>query len=426
MESEAKDVIVEPVPGKRLSLTEQLAEFSEFVAGLVAPKLASHWRERLAARWEAEQATFADKTDNTKKLYGSKFRKAAKDAVEGHIDFAGGRTGDDLVTPEQKEQAALTRAILDMPEKRREMVLEALPLLLATPKDILDRVYTGYREKVAKRHSTLAVVGDWEKLAVTFRMMLRSDDPNEKALGIIGCTGRRFREVLQTGTFGLVREGVGAYRVTQRFALTFHGQLKTRGAKGTQHEQTYSIPVLAPAKEVLAAINSLRSSPQGKEWAGLSPRTLNSRVNQSMNRYLAVHPKIVGLWPSEHDLTIKSLRNFYAEVAYLKFAPATISKSAYFGKVLGHSEHDIETSQSYMTLALSGHEDAARAAFETTAEALAIYKSERKLAGLPVKAVTLDDDDDDDDEGEDRADPAPEAATVAADALEDDEVIEAD
>lgn len=370
--------------GRVLPLSERLDDFAAFVAGLVAPKLVSHWRDRLATRWAEEQASFTGKADSTIKLYGSKYRKAAKDAVEGYIDFAGGRSGD-------PSKAALMQAVIDMPDDRRAHVLAALPDLLASPKEILDRVHADYKKKVAARHRALAVVDEWEKLATTLRMMLRSTDPYEKTIGIAGCTGRRFREVLQTGVFGPVREDAGNARVTQRYALSFSGQLKTRGAPGTRHDETYIIPTIAPAKEVLAAINTLRQSPEGKEWAALSPETLNSRVNQALNKRLQTDRKIVGMWPPGIDLTVKSLRDFYAEVTYVAMGKVSESKGAFIARVLGHSAEDIETSLSYQKLALRGHDEAAMAALREMQAAAEAQRSARRAAGLPV-ADAVDED----------------------------------
>lgn len=392
--------------GPRLSLTDQLNEFGFFVAELVAPKLASRWRERVTRRWGEEQATFEHKAATTKKLYGSKFRRMARDAVEGQIDF----TSDAFKSfGEADQRTALMKAIRAMPDKRRAHVIELLPTLLPTPEATLKEIKRTYNKKVVERHHNLAVVEDWQKLAVALRMMLRSNDPYEKALGIIGCTGRRFREVLQSGVFGPVRGFAGKVRVTQRFALTFSGQLKTREAEGSRFGETYVIPTIAPANEVLAAINALRQSAEGREWMSLSPTTLNSRVGQAMRHRLATHSRIVGLWPPGVDLVIKGLRDFYAEVAYVSFAPANISKNAYFARILGHGEDDLRTGLSYQKMALSGHEDTARAEWERTMDAVEAQENERRAAGLPVADDVGEDDDDDDipgqpDESSDLAD----------------------
>lgn len=366
------------------SLSERTAEFGMFVAQLVAPKLASHWRDRLKARWADEQQGFADKKPSTQKLYGSKFRSAAKEAVSGAIDFAEGLSADDLATDEGKSRAALTQAIRDMPDERRTLVLDSFRELLASDPYLLADLKRDYRERVAAKHHKLTVVEHWQDLILTFQRMLHSKDPEKMALGILGVTGRRFEEIMSTARFGTVRVKTGTGSVVPRYALTFKGQLKTRGADGTRHNVSYSIPTLAPARDILAARDSMFATEEGRKWQGMSKAQLNSAVNPKINMALRSSEPIIRFWPPDTELRVKDLRALYAEVAYKQFAPSSISKSAFFAQVLGHAANDLTTSLSYMIFALPGDEDRARLERMTTLADRDRQVAERKAAGLPV------------------------------------------
>ena len=309
---------------RRFALKEETDEFAAKVMALVAPRYASRWRDRVERLWiDVQERGFAERTDATKKLYMSRFRKAVREAL----------------------------AEAEPDEARRARVEEALMEVIRIDPQILNRLHEAYQAKVMAANADLILVPEWEWLVKTFRLMLTDEDAELRAIALMALTGRRFEEVLRAGDFAPSLDKTERGHVRHRWLLDFTGQLKTRSGKGEGHDDTFRIPVLAPAFDVLRAFRRLRASPQGREWASASKRQLSTTFNPEFNRKLQGSPA-ARFWPKGASLTLKELRALYAEIAYVNFAPRT-TRAPYYARILGHSEDDLTTALSYMRYSLS-------------------------------------------------------------------------
>lgn len=312
-------------PVGKFALSEHLESFPERVVELTIPRKAKDWRRKLSRDWDELCAQFADKTMGTRKLYMTRFRKAAVDAVmeaekdEGRAQALAGEVRDIL--------------------KMDEAVIEA--------------VAEEGRQRLRQYTTSLARVTEWEAILEEFQLLLHHPEPRFVAIGLMGVTGRRFAEILHSGEVCPVYRTLPAGgKVVQRYEVGFSGQLKTRGAPGTLHGQTYVIPVNADAKTVINAFERLRNSEEGQAWAAMDSRSLNVSVNKILNRALQSRSEISRHWPKEVQLSLKMLRPFYAEVAFHFHAPETTTKAAFFSRILGHSADDYHSALSYMRFVL--------------------------------------------------------------------------
>lgn len=308
----------------RFQLQEETEAFASKVMELVVPKYGNHWRDRVGKLWaDVQKRGFESKTDATKKLYMSKFRKAVREEL----------------------------AVAEKDETRRAKVDADLMEILRIDPAILTKLHEDYQGRVKAGNANLTVMAEWEWLVKTFRMMLKSDDMIGRALAIMALTGRRFEEVLQAGQFTAAIDRKGSGTVKHRYLVDFSGQLKTKGGSGTMAGKTYRIPTLAPADEIIAALKSMRASGQGQIWLNAPKRQLNTNFNPEFNRYLLNCPASK-YWAKDAPLTMKELRALYAEIAYVSFAPRT-TRAPYYARILGHSEEDLTTALSYMRYMLS-------------------------------------------------------------------------
>lgn len=353
----------------RFALKEETEEFAAKVVGLVVPKNAKGWKAKVEAMWaDVQERGFTEKTPATKKLYMSKFRKAVRDEL----------------------------AEMEANEKRRTRVEEALMDIIRIDKEILTKLQEDYQSKVKAGNSDLIVVPKWEWVVKMARELMKSEDMELRAIGLMLVTGRRFREILQTAEFEPVVEETKRGDIRHRWLLNFSGQLKTKGGEGTMHGKTFPIPVLAPAKEVLKSFEGLRASPAGRVWANAPERQLSTTENPKFNRTVQAS-SIAKHWPAKAPLTLKELRAIYAEIAYVNFAPRT-TRAPYYARVLGHGEEDLTTALSYMKYMLS--EDALAEGQEEM-NRLTLLREQRREEAIAAKRGEQDGEADPGKEGSD-------------------------
>lgn len=346
----------------RFALMEEIEEFTDKVMNLVTPKYGNHWKRRVEALWaDVQERGFVEKTDSTKKLYMSKFRKGVREGlVEKEPD-----------------------------EARRKRVEEALMDIIRIDKEILTKLHEDYQARVKAGNADLTLVPEWKGLVEMFRLMLRSDDMELRALALMALTGRRFEEVLKAGEFTLSERRYGGSTVVDRWLVNFSGQLKTKGGPETMHGKTYAIPVLAPAKEIVESFEEMRRSRSGRAWMEASKRQLSTTYNPQFNSRLKDCPA-AKFWPKGASLTLKELRAIYAEIAYVSFAPRT-TRAPYFSKVLGHSEEDLTTALSYMRYSLN--EQGMREGQEEM-NRVTMLREQRREEAIAAKSGDQDGDDD--------------------------------
>ena len=337
----------------RFALVDESQEFASKVVALVVPKRSSRWRDSVRRLWQSVQERgLTGKTDATKKLYTSRFRKAVREAL----------------------------AEAEPDPGRRAEVEEGLMEVIRIDRAILMKLQGDYQAKVKAGNADLILVPEWERLLMAFRLMLDGPDPERRAIAVIALTGRRFEEVLRVGQFAPSLDRTPSGIVRHRWLLDFSGQLKTRGGESTMADRTFRIPTLAPAADVLGAIQALRASPQGREWAEATTRQLSTNYNPEFNKVLRASPA-AAFWPKGAPLTLKELRTLYAEIAYTSFAPRT-TRAPYFARILGHREDDLNTALSYMRYSLS--ENAMREGQEEM-NRLTMLRDRRREEAVAVK-----------------------------------------
>ncbi|HEY9629324.1 MAG TPA: protelomerase family protein [Coleofasciculaceae cyanobacterium] len=156
------------------------------------------------------------------------------------------------------------------------------------------------------------------------RELLASEDHNDLAVGIAAVCGRRFSEVIQH-KFS---------KTDQPYLLRFAGQLKKRG----EAEAFYTL-CLIPADEVWRAIARFHRLERIQGLQGLSIRTINARMNKSVQRVVDRHFGESGIVPrleGERATTIHNLRSVYAIAAIHLFCPPSQGEHRFLQEQLGH------------------------------------------------------------------------------------------
>ena len=197
----------------------------------------------------------------------------------------------------------------------------------------------------------------WREIVERATALLASDAPLDLVAGLLLVTGRRPYEVCCTGRFAPAPLPGGAPGARSRWTVLFSGQAKTKGRPGTRHDTAYEIPVLAEARAIIAALDKLRVSPEGRAWAGISNEefratTLRLALTEAVTRAYD------DLWPEGDRLEPRALRPLYAEIAHKRFGPAGVTKNSFFAAVLGHTISDLHTSLSYMDYHLPNEDGA--------------------------------------------------------------------
>lgn len=360
----------------RYPLAKKIAEFTQHVGMMVGQQ---GWQGRLTASWNAKQEEFADKTLGSRKLYIVKFRNSIKEW------FAG----------------------LDEADPRRELE-ERVLAVITFPQGMTETLTRDYNKTVKMRAENLILVRNPEDMTSAFVEWLQSTDIRQKALGVMALTGRRFIEVVKTGTFRPVVQKVEHGSARIKYVLEFEGQAKTREAEGSMHGVSYRIPVVPAgkmdtSKMILEAMEEIRASKLGERWqnfdyvdlnAGESGR-FNAQLRGALSQIEGMTDEVLG------KLSVKWLRALYAELAYARFGSLRKSKSAFFAQILGHAEDDLKTSLSYMVLALgddeSQHEKAraeVQRLLDEVKKQMAEERARARAAGVLEEAESDEDDSD--------------------------------
>lgn len=230
--------------------------------------------------------------------------------------------------------------------------------------DDIARVAASHRHLGRNHVSPMVAVPRWREIVERATSLLASGTPLDLVAGLLLVTGRRPYEVCCTGRFAPAPLPGGSPGARSRWTVLFDGQAKTKNRPGTRAGVAYEIPVLAEARRVIAALDRLRASPEGRAWAGMTNEafratTLRLALTEAIVRAYA------DLWPSRSDpspqgrhrrramprgdrLEPRALRPLYAEIAYKRFGSAGVTKNSFFAAVLGHTLNDLHTSLSYM------------------------------------------------------------------------------
>lgn len=197
------------------------------------------------------------------------------------------------------------------------------------------------------------------------RELIGTDSYLNVAMGLCLLTGRRPSEILLTAKFKEVK-GLDN-------AVVFSGQLKTKDSELSR--DNYLIPVLAPDKEIIAALGKLRNMRNFSELETDSGKTLAQKINsktaksqnQSVARYFGA---FLPDWQNNEGKTEKvkpyNLRQVYLDICYRWFLDGRLNLSAipelkqddkniFCSLILGHTKDDLATVNSYMRVKYQGN-----------------------------------------------------------------------
>ena len=166
-------------------------------------------------------------------------------------------------------------------------------------------------------------------------MLLDSREWAEVAAGLAVITGRRCTELLQTAEF----------TYASPFSVWFAGALKRRKEA---MELRFEIPTLAPAKQAIAALDTLR---QKVDTAGLDLETVNRKysppVAKACDRYFAA---LIPQRAGRGNLYTHLFRTIYARIATHWYAPPVVADIEYMAAIQGHflvqNEQDLKLRRS--------------------------------------------------------------------------------
>jgi hypothetical protein len=237
-----------------------------------------------------------------------------------------------------KYRHAITAAELDTPY--RQLMREPLRKMRANN--------TKQRKKVYQRQARQKPIYDADAIVNQALSLLEKDSYAAVAVGIALLTGRRDYEVCVTAKFQTIRG--------REYEVRFSGQAKTRNNK--RASKPYVIPVLTTPHTILDALMHLRSlrdftaympDENGESHAPKS-RLFHDRTEKTLREACTRYFGKLIPQCTPHDL-----RKIYAVIAYDWFAPPDMSIGRYASEILGHSEGDLVTVQSYQDFYLATH-----------------------------------------------------------------------
>ena len=201
------------------------------------------------------------------------------------------------------------------------------------PVDVIQKINERYNAKVVKKNKMqiIVTVDEVEENINQAIKILESDKSHyiNTMIAIAIVTGRRFYEIGCTAKFEHVLD--------HPQQLLFTGQAKTR--KSDTKENFY-IPILIEPELILQGLSKVRTTkPELTEFDGTRFNNLMSRqINNKLDE-MTLH----GIKQP------KDTRNLYLAYCIAKIKPLGVSNNAYAASILGHSDDDIETANSYMT-----------------------------------------------------------------------------
>lgn len=246
--------------------------------------------------------------------------------------------------------------------------------IVRLPIEVSDAISAGYRAKVVEKNKELKKIENWRTMvdaATNFltslinrkhKSTINHDTAEKIGTALLLLTGRRPYEIFCTGVFTPAPLPGGARNAFSKWSVLFSGQAKTKMRPGSNYGETFEIPVLAPAKLILAAADLYKNSSLGEKAHGLSNNDFSTLCRargtaqdneNGINLLKQVEDFFGKYWIADSHVTPRDLRPLYAEIAYKFFAQKTISKNSFFSSILGHTSKDIETSLSYMQFYLA-------------------------------------------------------------------------
>jgi len=192
----------------------------------------------------------------------------------------------------------------------------------------LDEIKEFNHQKLVQKdhdHNNLQPLDPVTTVALALEALQSRYSYSKVAVAICLLSGRRSVEVLKTAKFTYISDD----------RVLFEGQVKKGGLDSTPYE----IPVLGNSTQIIEGLAYVRSVAL---FADLTNDAVHSRTNKTMN---ATAKKCFS--SAITGVSVKSLRSAYAEIASYWLKPDHQSKAKFMASILGHSELDLATAQSY-------------------------------------------------------------------------------
>lgn len=184
------------------------------------------------------------------------------------------------------------------------------------------------RERIADRETRFITSEAAEAVVERARELINSAEWSEVGAGLAVLIGRRISEIL-----------ISSFSLNTAWSLNFSQMAKR---KETQ-DITIEIPTLAPAEEVLAAIERLQQGLRTDELRlqGLSDRQAKQKVNQLYSGAIAdqCHTHFSDLVPTRTDkdnLYTHIFRAVYATIAAHWYCPPSVPEHQFKAEIQGH------------------------------------------------------------------------------------------
>lgn len=233
-----------------------------------------------------------------------------------------------------KLQYSKARKLLDnyfIEAKDKQKLMECKTIFTLS-ESAMNEIKNEYMKKVvAKNNHQIAVTKeDVLKNIELAENLMCSEHPIDLIISVAVVTGRRFYEIACTAIFE-------SYPDNDKM-LIFTGQAKTR--QDYAHE-SFAIPCLSSYKKIAQSLEKLRlMKPELMEYTS---EQFNNSYSRPINN--AVKKKHKFKCVSQP----KDLRNIYLAYCLKYLKPVLVSNNAYAAEILGHSNEDIQTANSYMT-----------------------------------------------------------------------------
>ena len=202
---------------------------------------------------------------------------------------------------------------------------------LRLTKDETNTINVNYKAKIKKEQSNLKLIKNPQGIIDKAISLLTSKSYINRVLALATLTGRRVAEI------GCTAEFIPFNKNT----VIFKGQLKTKGKDCSD----YKIPLLTTTEPIITCLKGLRLD---------MPKYINNPVtfHSNCSKELSLRVKKHFNEFVEGDITAKDLRAIYATIACDKYKPKRMTDQCYYSEILGHSEDDLNTCNSYFDFEL--------------------------------------------------------------------------
>ncbi len=198
---------------------------------------------------------------------------------------------------------------------------------LRLTKDETNTININYKAKIKKEQSNLKLIKNPQGIIDKAISLLSSKSYINRVLALASLTGRRVAEI------GCTAEFIPFNKNT----VIFKGQLKTKGKDCND----YKIPLLTTTEPIISCLKGLRlDMPQYIN----NPAIFHSNCSKELSLRVKKHFSDF----VEDDITAKDLRAIYATIACAKYKKdSRKTAQCYYSEILGHSENDLNTCNSY-------------------------------------------------------------------------------